>query len=179
MSCQSTIAKDHVAVADLRQRGSCKRSVSLRGEIDDVLYKLDQAGCMSDPNDPCLFCTPRGVTRKNELAYCTRDSYPVSPGHSLIIPFRHSASFFDLTPDEIAACMALVSEEQRVLEAEFEPDGYNVGVNVSPAAGQSIFHTHIHLIPRYSGDSVRPQGGVRQVIPDKAAYVRISRSGDS
>ncbi len=127
---------------------------------------------MSDPNDPCLFCSPRGVIRQNALAYAARDSYPVSPGHSLIMPFRHCASFFDLTPEEVAACMALVAEEQQVLEKEFNPDGYNVGVNVNPAAGQSIFHVHIHLIPRYTGDSVRPQGGVRQVIPDKAAYTR-------
>jgi diadenosine tetraphosphate (Ap4A) HIT family hydrolase len=127
---------------------------------------------MSDPNDPCLFCVPRGVTRRNELAYCTRDSYPVSPGHSLIIPFRHSASVFDLTREEMTACMELVAEEQQVLDAEFNPDGYNVGVNAGAAAGQSIFHVHIHLIPRYTGDSERPQGGVRQVIPDKAAYVR-------
>jgi diadenosine tetraphosphate (Ap4A) HIT family hydrolase len=127
---------------------------------------------MNDPNDPCLFCVPRGVTRSNELAYCARDSYPVSPGHSLIIPFRHCASFFDLTPEERAACMDLVADEQRILDEEFNPDGYNVGVNVDTAGGQSIFHVHIHLIPRFTGDSARPQGGVRQVIPDKAAYVR-------
>ena len=130
---------------------------------------------MSDPNDPCLFCVPRDVTRRNELAYCTRDSYPVSPGHSLIIPVRHTDSVFDLTREEMTACMELVAEEQLVLDAEFNPDGYNVGVNAGVAAGQSIFHVHIHLIPRYTGDSVRPQGGVRQVIPDKAAYVRRSK----
>lgn len=127
---------------------------------------------MSDPNDPCLFCTPRGVVRKNALAYCARDTYPVSPGHSLIMPYRHCSSFFELTPDEVSACMELVAEEQKDLDQEFNPDGYNVGVNVNPAAGQSIFHVHIHLIPRFTGDSVHPQGGVRQVIPDKAAYVR-------
>ena len=130
---------------------------------------------MNDPNDPCLFCSPRGVTLRNELAYSTRDTYPVSPGHTLIIPFRHCASFFDLTPEETTACMELVAEERRALDAEYNPDGYNVGVNVSPAAGQSIFHVHIHLIPRYKGDSVRPQGGVRQVIPEKAAYIRKSQ----
>lgn len=131
---------------------------------------------MSDPNDPCLFCVPRGVIRRNELAYCARDSYPVSPGHSLIIPFRHCASFFDLTPEERAACMELVAAEQEDLEKEFHPDGYNVGVNVAAAGGQSIFHVHIHLIPRFTGDSVHPQGGVRQVIPGKAAYVRKSQA---
>jgi len=127
---------------------------------------------MKNPNNPCLFCTPRAVTRRNELGYSTRDSYPVSPGHSLIIPFRHCASFFDLTPEETNACMELLAHERMALDEEFRPDGYNVGVNVNAAAGQSIFHVHIHLIPRYSGDSSRPQGGVRQVIPKKAEYAR-------
>ncbi len=127
---------------------------------------------MSDPNNPCRFCSPREVTGRNELAYCERDSYPVSPGHSLIIPFRHCASFFDLTPEEVTACMDLLAHERLVLDDEFKPDGYNVGVNVNAAAGQGIFHVHIHLIPRYTGDSSRPQGGVRQVIPEKADYSR-------
>ncbi len=127
---------------------------------------------MNNPNDPCLFCIPRGVTRRNALAYCTRDSYPVSPGHSLIIPFRHCASVFDLTPEEMTACMELLAHDRMALDDEFDPDGYNVGVNVSAAAGQTIFHVHIHLIPRYTGDSSHPQGGVRQVIPEKADYRR-------
>jgi len=88
------------------------------------------------------------------------------------MPLRHCASFFDLTADEVAACMELVAQERTVLDEEFNPDGYNVGVNVSEAAGQSIFHVHIHLIPRYAGDSPRPQGGIRQVIPGKAHYRR-------
>ncbi len=127
---------------------------------------------MSDPNNPCRFCSPREVTGRNELAYCERDSYPVSPGHSLIIPFRHCASFFDLTSEEVTACMELLAHERVVLDDEFSPDGYNFGVNVNAAAGQGIFHVHIHLIPRYTGDSSRPQGGVRQVIPEKADYSR-------
>jgi len=127
---------------------------------------------MSNPNDPCRFCIPRRVTGRNELAYSTRDSYPVSPGHSLIIPLRHCASFFDLSPEEVSACMELLTQEQMTLDEEFNPDGYNVGVNVNAAAGQSIFHVHIHLIPRYAGDSSHPQGGVRQVIPEKAEYTR-------
>jgi diadenosine tetraphosphate (Ap4A) HIT family hydrolase len=126
----------------------------------------------SDPNNPCLFCTARGVTRENALAYATRDTYPVSPGHTLIIPRRHCADFFDLTPEEMAACMELVVAEQRALAAEMKPDGYNVGVNVGSAGGQSIRHAHIHLIPRYAGDHPRPQGGVRQVLPAKADYPR-------
>jgi diadenosine tetraphosphate (Ap4A) HIT family hydrolase len=127
---------------------------------------------MKDPNDPCLFCSPRGVTRQNALAWCSRDTYPVSPGHALIMPFRHVASFFDLTAAEIAACMELVAEERLAIEDEFSPAGYNIGVNVDKAGGQSVFHVHIHLIPRYEGDVERPQGGVRHVLPGKAHYTR-------
>jgi diadenosine tetraphosphate (Ap4A) HIT family hydrolase len=126
-----------------------------------------------DPNDPCLFCKdPRGVSIQHELAYSARDSYPASPGHTVVIPRRHVSSFFDLTPEEVAACMGLIKEEKIRIDEEFNPDGYNVGVNVGPAAGQSIFHVHIHIIPRYKGDVENPQGGIRHVIPKKAYYTR-------
>jgi diadenosine tetraphosphate (Ap4A) HIT family hydrolase len=114
------------------------------------------------------------VTGSNTLAYSSRDSYPVSPGHSLIVPFRHCSSFFDLTPEEVAACMELVAAERKIIDDEFSPDGYNIGVNVNAAAGQSICHVHIHLIPRYKGDSENPRGGVRHVLPEKAYYTRDS-----
>lgn len=126
-----------------------------------------------DPNNPCLFCKdPRGVSLTHALAYSARDTYAVSPGHTLIIPKRHVASFFDLMPDEVAACMKLINDEKKRIDEEFNPDGYNVGVNVGLAAGQSIFHVHIHLIPRYQGDVENPQGGVRHVIPKNAHYTR-------
>ncbi len=126
-----------------------------------------------DPNNPCLFCTdPKGVSLQNELAYSARDSYPVSPGHTLVMPRRHVAEFFELTAEEVAACMDLVRQERERLEVEFQPDGYNVGVNVGQAAGQSIYHTHIHIIPRYQGDVENPQGGVRHVLPARAHYQR-------
>jgi len=126
-----------------------------------------------DPNDPCLFCTdPRGVSIQHELAFSARDSYPASPGHTVVIPRRHVSSFFDLTPEEVAACMGLIKEEKKNIDEEFNPDGYNIGLNVGPAAGQSIFHVHIHIIPRYKGDVENPQGGVRHVIPKKAYYTR-------
>ncbi|HEV8438252.1 MAG TPA: HIT family protein [Methylomirabilota bacterium] len=115
------------------------------------------------------------MTRQNELAYCTRDTFPVSPGHSLIIPFRHCASFFDLSADEVAACTELLDLARKELDPELKPDGYNVGVNVGRAAGQSVMHVHIHLIPRYAGDHPRPEGGVRQIIPWKADYPRGRR----
>ena len=125
-----------------------------------------------DPNNPCLFCTdPQGISLSNELAYSARDSYAVSPGHTVVIPKRHVASFFDLTTDEVAACMALINEEKKLIDAEFKPDGYNIGVNVGQAAGQSIHHVHIHVIPRCEGDVENPQGGVRHVTR-KGHYTR-------
>lgn len=126
-----------------------------------------------DPNNPCLFCKdPRGVSLERELAYSARDSYAASPGHTLVIPRRHVASFFELTPDEVAACMELINEEKKLIDEEFNPDGYNIGVNIGQAAGQSILHVHIHIIPRYQGDVENPQGGVRHVIPKKGHYTR-------
>ena len=126
-----------------------------------------------DPNNPCLFCKdPRGVSVVHELAYSALDTYAVSPGHTLVIPKRHVASFFDLTQDEVAACMHLINEEKKRIDGKFNPDGYNIGVNVGPAAGQSIFHVHIHIIPRYKGDVENPQGGVRHVIARNAHYTR-------
>ncbi|MDH5544836.1 MAG: HIT family protein [Gammaproteobacteria bacterium] len=133
----------------------------------------EQAPKKRDPNNPCLFCKdPRGVTLENELAYSARDSFAVSPGHTLVIPRRHVASFFELTPDEINACMDLIARERESIDKEFKPDGYNIGVNIGQAAGQSIFHVHIHIIPRYKGDVENPQGGVRHVIPKNAHYTR-------
>lgn len=130
-------------------------------------------GKKRDPNNPCLFCTdPRGVSLQNEFAYSASDTYEVSPGHTLVIPRRHVASFFDLTAEEIHACMELINKERIRLDDELGPNGYNVGVNVGSAAGQSIFHVHIHLIPRYNGDVDNPQGGVRHVLPKKAHYTR-------
>jgi diadenosine tetraphosphate (Ap4A) HIT family hydrolase len=126
-----------------------------------------------DPNNPCLFCKdPQGVSLVRELAYSARDTYAVSPGHTLVIPKRHVASFFDLTQDEVAACINLINEEKNRIDREFNPDGYNIGVNVGLAAGQSIYHVHIHVIPRYKGDVENPQGGVRHVIPRNAHYTR-------
>jgi len=125
-----------------------------------------------DPNNPCLFCKdPRGVSLMNDLAYSARDSYAASPGHTLVIPKRHVASFFELTPEEIAACMDLIAQEKKLIDAELSPDGYNIGVNIGQAAGQSIFHVHIHVIPRYKGDVENPQGGVRHVT-GKGHYTR-------
>ena len=114
------------------------------------------------PADRILFSTP--------LALALRDAYPISPGHTLIIPRRHIASFFELAADERADLLTLLDQARARLDAEFHPDAYNIGINDGPAAGQTIGHLHIHLIPRYAGDQPDPRGGVRWIFPDKADY---------
>lgn len=119
----------------------------------------------------CIFCRPqREILAKNELAIAVFDTYPVSPGHSLILPLRHAATIWDLGADEYDACFSLVRDLKPILEARFKPDAFNVGVNCGEAAGQSVWHAHIHVIPRYRGDNPNPRGGVRNVIPLKAKY---------
>ena len=120
----------------------------------------------------CLFCAiPREhILIDGPIAVAARDSYPVSKGHALIIPRRHVASFFETTDEERLAMLKLLDEVKAALDKEFKPDGYNIGINGGAAAGQTVMHLHIHLIPRYAGDRADPRGGVRWIIPEKAAY---------
>jgi diadenosine tetraphosphate (Ap4A) HIT family hydrolase len=108
----------------------------------------------------------------NDLAFAVRDGYPVSPGHTLVVPKRLIPTWFDATPAERQAIFALVDEVKRQLDAsEPKPDGYNVGINCGPAAGQTVMHLHVHVIPRFEGDVPDPTGGVRHVIPGKGNYL--------
>jgi diadenosine tetraphosphate (Ap4A) HIT family hydrolase len=118
----------------------------------------------------CPFCAGDGVVMRNALAYVRFDKNPVTQGHCLIIPFRHVADFFATNVDERAAMLALAEEARAILERDFAPQGYNLGVNVGEAAGQTIGHVHLHLIPRYAGDVANPRGGVRGVIPARQDY---------
>ena len=120
----------------------------------------------------CPFCNPppEDIVLANGLCYARYDRYPVSPGHLLLIPFRHVAGLFDATDAELAALLALVREAKTLLDEQYRPDGYNVGVNVGTAAGQTVMHLHVHLIPRYAGDVDDPRGGVRGAIPEKRVY---------
>ena len=120
----------------------------------------------------CPFCNlpPDRILARNEYGGVLRDLYPVSPGHTLVVPRRHVGSFFDLTPEERAGLMALIEGAKAALDAEQRPDAYNLGLNDGPAAGQTVPHCHLHLIPRYAGDVEDPRGGVRWVIPEKAKY---------
>lgn len=99
-----------------------------------------------------------------------RDAYPVSAGHTLIIPKRHVSSFFDLSADECAEIFVLLARAKTLLDEELSPNGFNIGINDGRAAGQTVFHLHIHLIPRFEGDQLDPRGGVRWVLPEKADY---------
>ena len=121
----------------------------------------------------CPFCrveSEREIIASSALSFAFFDGFPVSPGHALIIPKRHVASFFDLSKEEQQDLLNLADWVKRIVEERYHPDGYNIGINVGEAAGQSIFHVHMHLIPRYKGDVPNPRGGVRGVIPAKQNY---------
>ncbi|NLK52530.1 MAG: HIT family protein [Syntrophomonadaceae bacterium] len=118
----------------------------------------------------CPFCNPDKVIIENSLTYAIYDRYPVNPGHFLIITKRHVESYFDTSNEERVAINQLIEECKKLLDVEYFPDGYNIGVNCGKAAGQTIFHVHVHLIPRFSGDIEDPRGGVRGVIPGKRIY---------
>jgi diadenosine tetraphosphate (Ap4A) HIT family hydrolase len=121
----------------------------------------------------CVFCSRLagdGLVAANDLAAGFMAGFPVSPGHVLIVPRRHEADFFALSADEQAAMVALVEPVRHRLDAEFKPDAYNLGANIGPAAGQTIRHAHLHVIPRYQGDVDEPRGGVRWVLPRTARY---------
>lgn len=123
-------------------------------------------------HDQCIFCNLNSerFIAENELCLAIRDGFPVTKGHTLIIPKRHVADYFDLTSNEIAAMLTMMKEVKCQLDNELHPDGYNIGINVNAAAGQTVFHVHMHLIPRYIGDVENPKGGVRGVIPGKQKY---------
>ena len=110
------------------------------------------------------------ILDENTAAFVVADAFPVSPGHALVIPRRHVASYFDLTDCEVQAVHELLCRARQRLDRACEPCGYNVGVNIGEAAGQTVLHVHVHLIPRYSRDVPDPEGGVRNVIPGKGRY---------
>lgn len=108
----------------------------------------------------------------NKLAAALRDLYPVARGHTLIVPRRPVATLFDCSVDEIAAIWRLIQHCKGEIDEAYKPDGYNIGVNCGADAGQTIFHAHVHLIPRYRGDHPNPRGGIRHIIPGKGDYSR-------
>lgn len=121
---------------------------------------------------PCPFCTlPKSrVLYSNDCGKVTRDAFPISPGHTLVIPHRHVGSMFDLSPEEWSALFELLTAAKADVDKEFAPAAYNLGVNDGQMAGQTVPHLHIHLIPRYEGDVPDPRGGVRWLFPERAKY---------
>ena len=130
---------------------------------------------MRDPNNPCLFCNVPSSEYifKNNLAFSTFDSYPVSKYHALIIPKRHVENYFDMSEEEVVSCDKLIKKmKNKIQKLDPTVEGFNIGTNSGKIAGQSIMHCHIHLIPRRKNDVDNPQGGVRGVIPSKQHYQR-------
>ena len=127
-------------------------------------------------NNDCLFCGIQTTDRKrvvaeNDLAYAIRDGFEVTVGHTLFIPKRHTEDYFGLTQAEVNAINTLMADQKKLLESE-DPtiDGFNIGMNCGESAGQTIFHCHVHLIPRRKGDVENPRGGVRHIIAGKGFY---------
>lgn len=117
----------------------------------------------------CLFCHPNDPTANEIIAasglcYVRRDNYPARPGHIEVVPRRHVQSFFDLTADEAADAWTLLRVARHLINSEHQPDGYTIGINDGPAAGQTVGHCHIHLIPRHHGDTPHPEGGIRRAV---------------
>lgn len=128
---------------------------------------------MEEENKDCLFCNipKERIIAENDCAYAIRDGFPVTNQHSLIIPKRHIDEYFGLTKDELVGCDSLLrTVKDRILKSDNSVEGFNIGVNSGAVAGQTIFHCHIHLIPRRRGDVANPRGGVRHVIPEKGEY---------
>ncbi|MDC0446819.1 MAG: HIT family protein [Gammaproteobacteria bacterium] len=122
--------------------------------------------------DKCIFCNLRDERIIYECNHTIAfiDTYPASPGHTLVVPKRHIPTYFDASEDEILAIGKAVQICKEFLDNEFNPDAYNIGINNGEAAGQSIKHLHVHIIPRYKGDVEDPKGGVRWILKNKANY---------
>ena len=118
----------------------------------------------------CILCALRDYVLENEFFYAVFDRMPVNEGHMLLIVKRHAETYFDLTQDERSALLSLLDEAKKLIDDKYHPNGYNIGINCGECSGQSVMHMHLHLIPRYKGDTKSPQGGVRGVIPEKMIY---------
>jgi len=119
--------------------------------------------------EDCELCRPDQVLLEDAEAYVRFDNNSLARGHVLVVPRRHVADFFDMTAQEKASVVTLLDRAKAHIDAEFRPDGYNIGVNIGHAAGQSRMHVHVHLIPRYTGDVADPSGGIRCVLSKRAA----------
>jgi diadenosine tetraphosphate (Ap4A) HIT family hydrolase len=146
------------------------------GRLVEVEFVVDSSwqtsSMLTTPSADCPFCSlPLArIVDSNTMAVAVHDAFPVAPGHTLVIPLRHVGSFFELQETEQLAMLALLNRARARLGVGFAPDGYTIGINDGRAAGQTVPHVHLHLIPRHAGDVPDPRGGVRCVIPDHANY---------
>ena len=124
--------------------------------------------------EECLFCKWKNEKEKivleNDYAFARYDEFPVNKGHMLFMTKRHVKDFFETSLEEKNAIFELVEKAKEIIDNEYHPDGYNIGMNCGKAAGQSVMHIHVHLIPRYTGDVENPRGGIRGIIPEKQNY---------
>lgn len=126
--------------------------------------------------EDCIFCRPEklSIVAENELALAFYDGCPINRGHTLVVPRRHIETYFDASEEEHMAMIRLIYEVKSYLQNKYGPDGYNIGANVGPAAGQTVFHFHIHVIPRYRGDVDDPRGGIRKVISRRSSRSQLT-----
>ena len=150
-----------------------------RGEMQYLAPANNFTNTQASRSMPYIFCENNlAILAQTDLSYAIYDSFPASKGHSLVIPKRHLVSIWDMTSDEYADAFNLVRTVKNnlvrtvknLLQEKFEPQGFNIGANCGEAAGQSIFHAHIHIIPRFAGDVPNPRGGIRHIIPGKGNY---------
>ena len=122
------------------------------------------------PTSPFLERPEPTWVASNDLAFAIRDGYPVSPGHTLVIPRRLVPTWFDASREEQLAIIDLIEQIKHQLDASHQPDGYNVGFNAGPAAGQTVMHLHVHVTPRFQGDMDDPRGGIRHAVAGQGYY---------
>ena len=137
------------------------------------IYEYVHFNQIKRKNIDCPFCNPkpeRELILESATVYAVYDKFPVSNGHTLVIPKRHCADYFQLSFKEQSACWFILNKTKEIILKKFNPDGFNIGINVNVSSGQTIPHVHIHLIPRYKGDVENPEGGIRAVIPGKCIY---------
>lgn len=138
------------------------------------IYAFKKYTSLESGNSDCPFCardSSREILLENNQSVAFLDKYPVNKGHTLIIPKQHISNYFDLSFSAQLSCWDLVNQVKTKLDQLYSPKGYNIGLNVDKAAGQTVFHSHIHVIPRYLGDVEKPEGGIRGVIPSRKTYL--------
>lgn len=143
---------------------------SVHLDEDCEIYEYSHYNNQRNADNKCIFCNPHkslSILTESATAYAMFDGYPLSKGHILIVPKRHTANYFELPFKEQSACWFMVNKVQEFLSKEFQPDGFNVGMNINKEAGQSMMHANIHIIPRYQSDAVGAKGGMRYVIPKR------------